>query len=203
MVEFNAPDEELAAFLQGVGTVVVSWGLIEQSYDICVSELYHSGGKRFDKRIPQAIKQKIQFVRKCLRRDYRFEPLRILLIEFTNQVEALSNKRHDYIHSAIGFYCKETGKFTSHRMVNRGQYFETEEIDFIPEDYPVLAQQLMHLTREGHVVTDAVLLFSQSVQRLQKEELDYFASTKEIPLANVVKPPYYLTYWPMWPPWHR
>ncbi len=202
MSEFNVPDSELAAFFQRVGTTVVTWGLIEQCLDMCIAELYHNGGNSISKRIPQGLKQKIAFTRKCLQRLPQFEPFRILLSEFVDELEDLSQKRHDYIHSAISSYSHETSNITSYRIVNQGHRMVSEKVEFNPDHYPHLLRRLMGLFERGNNVTNIVQLFSESIQLRLLEELNYPAKPITVLLTGILKPPYYMSYWPHWPPWH-
>lgn len=157
-------DEDIRYFTdlcQCIGFVVLHWSLIEQQLDNWVNVCANNcGGKPFlgGKGVPQALKRKAIFLKRCLRGLPALAPFRDECIRLIGRILAASNKRHDLIHGAITELRPDptTGAFSFRRIGYRGDDHTVTEFTVTPNDFHKFAPVLTDL------VTDSIT-FSQKL----------------------------------------
>ncbi len=159
---FDVPEDELRAFFQSVGWVVVTWGIIEQTFDVCVDQLFQHGGNSIEKSQPFGLKQRIKFSTKCLDRLPRFRPVADSMQNYIDKIATYSEVRHRYIHSAITTYQDASGKIEAQRLRNQGDRLTVTDVEFDPEEFPSLIKELTDLTSLGHDVLAELLELLES-----------------------------------------
>jgi hypothetical protein len=148
-----------ADLCQCIGFVVVHWSLIEQQLDNWVNACANNaGGKPFlkDKGVPQALKRKATFIKRCLRELPALAEFRDECASLLSRVLSASNRRHDLIHGAITELRPDpaTGAFKFRRIGYDGDDHTLTEFNVTPSDFRAFAPVLTDL------VTDAIA-FSQ------------------------------------------
>ncbi len=157
-------DDDIRCFAdlcQCIGFVVVHWSLAEQQLDTWVNVCCNNcGGKSLldRKGVPQALKRKVAFIRRCLRELQALASYRDECASLLSRFLSASDKRHDLIHGAIAELRPNptTGAFRFRRIGYDGDTHTVTEFSFIPNDFRVFSQVLTDL------VTDSIAL-SQSM----------------------------------------
>jgi hypothetical protein len=157
-------DEDMGNFsylCQCIGFVVVHWTLTEQQLDnwvnVCAN---NAGGKLFleGKGVPQALKRKATFIKRCLRELPDLSEFRDECAGLLSRMLSASNRRHDLIHGAITELKPDpvTGAFKFRRIGYVGDDHTLTEFTVTPNDFRAFAPVLTDL------VTDSIA-FSQKL----------------------------------------
>src|SRR5262245_30106645 len=90
-------------FYLEVGKLTVAWAQVEIPLDFItgVFFMFAGGTKRFAKRLPRPMDQKISFCRRCLAELPQLAPFREGLTQILDRVEELSDHRHRIIHGIV------------------------------------------------------------------------------------------------------
>ncbi len=155
-------DEDIRHFAnlcQCIGFVVLHWALIEQQLDSWVNVCSNKcGGNHFlqGKGVPQAMKRKITFLRRCLHGLPDLAPFREECAELLSRVLSAAEKRHDLIHGAITELRPNpiTGGFSFRRIGYAGDDHTFTEFAVTANDFQAFGPILTDL------VTDTIA-FSQ------------------------------------------
>ena len=157
-------DEDIRYFAdlcQCIGFVVVHWSLTEQQLDNWVNVCANNcGGKPFleGKGVPQALKRKATFIKRCLKELPDLAPFRDECAALLSRVLSASKQRHDLIHGAITALRPDptTGAFRFRRIGYDGDEHTLTEFNITPNEFRAFAPILTDL------VTD-VIAFSQKL----------------------------------------
>lgn len=159
---FEAPseptDEDIGYFrdlCQCIGFVVVHWSLTEQQLDNWINVCANNcGGRPYlnGKGVPQGLKRKITFIKRCLRALPELAEFRTECAALLSRVLSALNRRHDLIHGAITELRPDpvTGAFKFRRIGYAGDDHTFTEFTITPSDFQEFAPVL-----EG-LVTDAI-----------------------------------------------
>jgi hypothetical protein len=150
-----------ADLCQVIGFVVIHWSLAEQQLDnwvnVCAN---NAGGKPFleGKGVPQALKRKVNFIKRCLREIPDLAEFRDECAGLLSRILSASNRRHDLIHGAITELKPDpaTGAFKFRRIGYAGDEHTLTEFMVTPNDFRAFAPVLTAL------VTDTIA-FSQKL----------------------------------------
>jgi hypothetical protein len=103
------PNEVLNALYAPVGQIIISWALAEQLLENCVLVFSRfAGGKNIEPELPWQLGPKLKFSRKCLNKLESLSAFKEEGIKLVDEMAALSDVRHTFIHGAVSKYDKQT-----------------------------------------------------------------------------------------------
>ena len=130
-----------------IGFISVNWALTENFMDSVVLAIYQDfGGRKIERSIPRSLNKKIDFCRKAIRRLPSFSRYGVALLPLLNDMETLSEKRHDFIHGVVTNIKRDPdGTFPIMRLIYGRHEHTMREIKFDPNDFPGLVQDIQKL----------------------------------------------------------
>lgn len=139
-------DEEIDALFRAVGSVVVLWGQAEHSLDMIVAILHQGfGGKQIEKRIPQLLSPKLEYLSKCLSKIPSLAKFQSEGESLISNFRKLSEKRHDLVHGAIASLSLQDGAFIFTKLDIKNDFHVMREFRLDSSDYPAFTQELIEL----------------------------------------------------------
>lgn len=158
--------DDFQSLCAAIGFVEVNWALFEQSLDFIVLTAYRDlGGAVLEKELPRSYSRKVKFLKKAFSRVPYLNPLKGEAIEILNRGDELSKTRHDLMHGVVTHVNAVDGRYTFSKLDYVGHGHGYRDFVFSPEDFPGLANDLLHL---GAQTTRLGVKVDEIEQRLAK-----------------------------------
>lgn len=129
---FRVPlDGELPVLYNIVGKIAVHWAILEFNLDCSSSLLFEfGGGEKFENQIPLALKRKLKFLKKVLKKNRTLAELTDAATGVYDLVNGMADLRHFVIHGYIASFDPETKLVTFIKPENKGKELVFEEKEF-------------------------------------------------------------------------
>lgn len=149
-----------------IGFVEVNWALFEQSLDCIVLTTHRElGASTFEKRLPKTYKAKSAFLKKAFNTLVVLNPLKNEASALLEKSDVLADKRNDLTHGVVTHTEIKDGVYNFSKIDYIGSDHIYRDFAFDPNDFPVLAQELLDL---GGEVTRLGLKVNEIEHRLSK-----------------------------------
>ena len=137
---------DLDSLFRVIGYTVTHWAMIEGTLDMSIAVVYHCcGGKDIEPKLPRTLKQKIQFMRKALRRLGSLAPLKSHGLDLMQQVSDMKRQRHDLVHSVITSVNAISGKFKFTSLDTKQAMHRIRETEFDINHFPKFSKEIQDL----------------------------------------------------------
>lgn len=144
----------------------MNWALFEQSLD-CITLTVHRelGASAIEKRLPRTYAAKSEFLKKAFSHVVVLNPLKGDANALLDKSDALAKKRNDLTHGVVTHVEIKDGVYNFSKIDYVGSDHSYRDFSFDPNEFPVLAQELLDL---GGEVTRLGLKVNEIEQRLSK-----------------------------------
>lgn len=149
MTQWN---EKVQNLFRCVGSVVIHWGLAEQSLDVAINMIfngYNGKSKSEEGILPRQLKRKLRFVRLCLNQLPHLAEFKDEGIALCEKFANLKERRHDLIHGAINDMHQDDGAYGFIKIDSSGEIQVMKEFDFNLRDFPKLERELEGLVNDA------------------------------------------------------
>jgi hypothetical protein len=143
-----ARDGELEILYNQVGFIVIQWSHCEQSLELLANVLYQQyDGKKLTgkKRMPKALSDKLEFVKKCIVKAPSLAPFKAELEALVSSFDELSQTRHDIVHGALASMSPTNGVFTFIRLETHPDTHEVKKFLYDLSEFPAFRTKLLRL----------------------------------------------------------
>lgn len=96
--ETTLKDETSAYRFATIGAITVAWAKLEGALDMTNEAIIALRGNAIEDRLPQAMNQKLKFMRRCHKNLLLLAPLQDQAEKLVDQTFTLLERRHDIIH---------------------------------------------------------------------------------------------------------
>lgn len=142
--------DDFRSLCAAIGFVEVNWALFEQSLDFIVLVAHGDlGGNVIEKELPRSYSRKVTFLKKAFSKIVVLNPLKTEAAEILCRGDKLSKTRHDLMHGVVTHIKSVEGRYTFAKIDYVGDGHAYRDFVFNAEDFPSLADELLHLGRQA------------------------------------------------------
>jgi len=141
--------DEFRSLCAAIGFVVVNWALAEQSLDFMVETIYNKcAGNTIEEQLPHSFQRKVKFLRKAFRTRVALQIYAEDGNKLLNCMVPLAQQRHDLVHGVVVSIESVNGRFPIDKLDYQAQEHIMRRIDFDPNAFDGLVQELLNLGRD-------------------------------------------------------
>jgi hypothetical protein len=129
-----------------IGFVEVTWALFEQSLDCIVLNTHRDlGASAIEKRLPKNYAAKSAFLKKAFANVIVLNPLKSEAYALLDKSDVVAKKRNDLTHGVLTRVEMKDGVYSFSKIDYVGFDHSYRDFSFDPNDFPILAEELMDL----------------------------------------------------------